>query len=178
MTWEPRAALKSDIPQLRDLIPRSSFELQRDTYTREQIEAALGPVFGVDEQLIEDQTFYVVEESKKIVACGGWSFRKSLFGGDGGRKEKDSKLDPRKDSARIRAFFIDPDYARQGIGSAIMRRCEVALIEMGFSQVEISATLVGESLYAKFGYTTVERYEIPLNGTKPITVVKMTRAYR
>ena len=110
MTREPRVALKSDIPQLRDLIPRSSFELQRNTYTREQIEAALGPVFGVDEQLIEDRTYYVVEECKKIVACGGWSFHKSL--------------------------------------------------------------------YAKFSYTSVERYEIPLNGAKPITVVKMTRAFR
>lgn len=175
MKWKPRIARVGDVPQLEDLIPRSSFELQRETYTRQQILAAMGPVFGVDEQLIKDQTYYVVEENEQIVGCGGWSFRKSLFGGDGDRKEPDPRLDPRKDAARIRAFFIDPEYARQGIGSAIMRKCEEALIEMGFSHVEISATLAGEPLYAKFGYTSVERYEIPLDGAKPMTVVKMIK---
>ncbi|MCZ6672817.1 MAG: GNAT family N-acetyltransferase [Verrucomicrobia bacterium] len=178
MKWNPRVASKADIPQLNDLIPRSSFALQQDVYSREKTEAALGPVFGVDVQLIEDGTYFVVEDKGKIVGCGGWSFRKSLFGGNDERTEPDPRLDPKVDSARVRAFFIDPDYARQGIGSAIMKECEDALIAMGFAHVEISATLVGEPLYAKFGYKSVEHYEIPLEGAKPMDVVKMTKTIK
>jgi len=152
--------------------------LQRDAYSREQIDAALGPVFGVDVQLIEDGTYFVVEDKGKIVGCGGWSFRKSLFGGSEDKSVPDPKLDLKTDSARVRAFFIDPDYARQGIGSAIMKECEDALIAMGFAHVEISATLVGEPLYTKFGYESVEHYEIPLEGVKPMEVIKMTKSIR
>lgn len=175
MSWYPRIATTADIPQLEALIRRSSFELQTDTYSNDQIEAALGPVFGVDEQLIEDETYFVVEEGTTIVGCGGWSFRQSLFGGTSERKEQNPRLNPESDAARVRAFFVHPAYARQGIGSAIMRACEAAIEAVGFQRVEISATLVGERLYAKFGYRSVERYPIPLEGVAPMTVVKMTK---
>jgi len=169
--------MKSDIPQLRELIPRSSLELQKETYDQEQIEAAMGPVFGVDEQLIEDGTLYVVEQDGRIVGCGGWSFRVSLFGGSAGRREPDPMVDPKKGAARVRSFFIDPDYARRGIGTAILMKCEAAIMQMGFTHVEISATLVGQPLYSKFGYETVEEYQIPLGGTRSMPVVKMTKIF-
>ena len=171
--WILRPAAKNDIPQMAELIPRSSFVLQKDDYTPEQINAALGPVFGVDEQLIEDGTYYVVEENGKIIGCGGWSFRKSLFGGSEGRV--DPELDPKTDPARIRAYFVDPAHARKGVATAIMNRCEEALAEMGFTRVEISATLAGEPFYARFGYESIERYHIPLDGAPPMEVVKMTK---
>ena len=175
MSWNLRIAEQGDVPQLADLIPRSSFELQKNTYSPAQISAALGPVFGVDEQLIEDGTYYVVEEGDTIIGCGGWSFRKSLFGGNASRSEPDPKLDPKMDAARIRAFFTDPAHARKGIASAILKRCEEAVIAMGFRRVEISSTLVGKPLYTKFGYRPVEHYVIPLEGTESMEVWKMIK---
>lgn len=175
MKWNPRVALQADVPQIAALIPRSSLALQKETYSRQQIESALGPVFAVDEQLIQDGTYFVVEDGPAILGCGGWSFRKSLYGGNVGRAEPDPQLNPQTEAARVRAFFVDPAYARQGIGSAIMLECERAIAAMGFTQVEISATLIGERLYSQFGYRSVERYEIDLQGAEPMKVVKMTK---
>ena len=113
----------------------------------------MGPVFGADEQLIVDGTYYVAEKQDQIVGCGGWSFRKSLYGGHASRKEPDPKLDPDVDAARIRAFFVDPGFVRQGIGTMILQECEKMIRKMGFTKVEIPATLAGEKLYAEYGIT-------------------------
>jgi N-acetylglutamate synthase-like GNAT family acetyltransferase len=139
------------------------------------MEAALGPVFGVDRQLIRDGTFFVVEQAGQIVGCGGWSRRKSLFGGDGGRVEPDPELDPLRDPARLRAFFVHPAWARRGIGRSIVAVCEQAIRAAGFRTVEIVATLTGEPLYASFGCITVERYEVPMRGGLSLPVVRMTK---
>ena len=163
----------NDLPVLEALIPRSAFELQKNLYSEQQIKAALGPVFGVDRQLIADGTYYVVTDRDAIVGCGGWSFRKSQFGGSEGRKQEDPRLDPEHDAARIRAFFVDPGFARQGIGSALMNQCETAILAMGFERVEITATLAGERLYERFGYSVVDRDEIPLIGAASMATVRM-----
>ncbi|MDA7511549.1 GNAT family N-acetyltransferase [Verrucomicrobia bacterium] len=163
----------NDLPVLEALIPRSAFELQKNLYSEQQIKAALGPVFGVDCQLIEDGTYYVVTEGDAIVGCGGWSFRASKFGGSEGRMEADPRLDPKHDPARIRAFFVDPKFARQGIGSALMNQCETAILAMGFERVEITATLAGERLYERFDYSVVDRDEIPLVGATSMATVRM-----
>ena len=176
MNWRPRLALPGDVPAIRELIPKSSFHLQSEAYQPEQIESAIGPVFGVDKQLIADGTYFVVEHESQLIGCGGWSFRRSLFGG----RDSDSVaavLDPENEPARIRAFFVDPGFARQGIGSVIMRKCEAALVRSGFLRGEISATLAGEPLYEKFGYSTIEKYEIPLSGRLTLPVVRMTKQY-
>lgn len=165
----------NDLPSLEALIPRSAFELQKNLYSEDQITAALGPVFGVDRQLIVDGTYYVVMHRDAIVACGGWSFRASKFGGSEGRKEEDPRLDPKYDAARIRAFFVDPDFARQGIGSALMNQCETAIVAMGFNRIEITATLAGERLYERFGYSVVNREAIPLVGAASMPTVKMLK---
>src|SRR6267143_2036357 len=169
--WKPRLAREEDIPALEALIPVSVRALQAPYYSSAQMEAALGPVFGVDRQLIRDGTYFVAESDGAIVGCGGWSRRRSLYGGDSGRPSEDGLLDPQSDAARVRAFFVHPAWARRGIGRSIMAACEPAIIEAGFRTVDIVATLAGEPLYASFGYTVVERYEIGMTGGLTLPVV-------
>jgi GNAT superfamily N-acetyltransferase len=140
------------------------------------MQAALGPVFGVDRQLIRDHTYFVAERDGVIVGCGGWSRRRSLYGGDSGRADEDRLLNPQLDAARVRAFFVHPSWARRGIGRSIMSACELAIIEAGFSTVDIVATLAGEPLYASFGCAVAERYEIAMTGGLSLPVVRMTRS--
>jgi GNAT superfamily N-acetyltransferase len=173
--WQPRLARAEDIPALEALIPLSARELQGAYYSPAQINAALGGVFGVDRQLIRDGTYFVVEQQGIIVGCGGWSKRRALYGGDAHRVEPDSELDPRHDAARVRAFFVHPAWARRGIGRSIMAACEQAITAAGFRRVDIVATLAGEPLYTAFGYTVVERYQIPLPGGLHLPAVRMTK---
>ena len=140
------------------------------------MEAALGPIFSVDRQLIRDGTYFVVEREGTIVGCGGWSRRRSLYGGDSGRTSEDELLDPKQDAARVRAFFVHPAWARRGIGRSIMVACEQAIVHARFRNVEIVATLAGEPLYARFGYVVVERYEIPMAGGLSLPVVRMSKS--
>ena len=175
MDWLARLATRNDIPRLEELIPLSAHALQRGHYTPEQIDAAMGPVFGVDAQLIADLTYYVVEDDGKIIGCGGWSRRASKFGGDADREGPDPELDPKTDAARVRAFFIDPDYARSGVGSTILSTCEEAICDAGFKRVEIVATLPGEALYSRFGYETIEHFTIPLENAPAMAAARMTK---
>jgi len=173
MPWHPRIAQTSDIPVLEALIPLSVRALQAPYYSAAQMDAALGPVFGVDRQLIIDGTYYVVEEGGVIVGCGGWSRRKSLYGGDQARVTADPLLDPTTDPARVRAFFVHPDWARRGIGRAILAMCETAILAAGFRKAELVATLAGEPLYATFGYAATERFDIQLSNGLPLPAIRM-----
>ncbi|HKS37157.1 MAG TPA: GNAT family N-acetyltransferase [Verrucomicrobiae bacterium] len=175
MNWIPRLASEEDIPGLEELIPLSVRSLHAPYYSPAQIEAALGPVFGVDRQLIRDGTYFVTELDGRIVGCGGWSRRKSLFGGDRGRDGEDAALDPDRDPARIRAFFVHPAWTRRGIGRSLLAACEQAMLGARFRTVDLVATLAGEPLYAAFGYSVVERYEVVLAGGLSLPVVRMTR---
>src|SRR5262249_32616426 len=163
MAVQIRNATAVDIPQLRTLIEVSVRVLQADDYSPEQIEGALGTVFGLDSQLIADDTYFVVEtEDRLIVGCGGWSKRKTLFGADGVVDREDNLLDPLHENARIRAFFVHPDWARRGVGSMILRACEDAAAAAGFRGFELGATITGERLYRVRGYLPIERIEAPL----------------
>jgi len=173
--WELRFAREEDVPALEILIPLSARALQAKHYAPAQIEAALGPVFGVDRQLIRDRTYFVVAQKRQIAGCGGWSRRKAMFGGDRGRPSEDVLLDPKCDPARIRAFFVHPSFARRGIGRSIVLACETAIREAEFASVELVATLTGESLYAACGYTVIERYEVPMSGGLTLPVVRMRK---
>jgi N-acetylglutamate synthase-like GNAT family acetyltransferase len=175
MDWKPRLAHEGDIPALAALIPISVRALQTSCYSEAQREAAIGPIFGVDRQLIRDGTYFVVEHDGAIIGCGGWSRRRTLYGSDIGRTGEDEPLDPKRDAARVRAFFVHPAWARRGIGRSIMVACEQAIMKSGFRTVEISATLAGEPLYATFGYAVVERYEIRMAGGLGLPVVRMTK---
>lgn len=173
--WPLRLACEKDIPALEVLIPLSVRVLQAAHYSTAQMEAALGPVFGVDRQLILDGTYFIVEEHGQILGCGGWSRRKAMFGGDRDRAGEDGLLDPKSEPARIRAFFIHPYWARRGIGRSILAACEAAIYQAGFQTIELVATLAGEPLYAANGYSVVERYEVPMSDGLTLPVVRMVK---
>ncbi len=170
-----RLAREEDIPALEILIPLSVRTLQAAFYSAAQMEAAIGPVFGVDRQLIRDGTYFVAEASGEIVACGGWSRRRAVFGGDCGRTGEDEALNPKSDPARIRAFFVHPAWARRGIGRAILSECEAAIRAAGFRSIVMVATIAGEPLYTACGYHVAERYEVPLRESLMLPVVRMSK---
>jgi N-acetylglutamate synthase-like GNAT family acetyltransferase len=150
MSFSLRKATLQDIPVLERLIAESGRGLSREDYTDEQIEAALRGAWGVDTELIRDGTYYVAEAANELVACGGWSYRKTLFGGDKQAERQSEILDPQRDAARIRAFFVRPDWARKGIAKAILQKCEEEARAHGFQRVELIATLPGHRFYRMY----------------------------
>lgn len=181
-----RPAAFADVPQLRALIEASVRRLQADDYTPAQMESALKTVFGVDSQLIADGTYLLAEASPAsqtdaggapvIAACGGWSKRKTLYGGDRWRARQDDLLDPRTDAAKIRAFFVHPDWARRGVGTMVLDACEAAARAAGFTRFEMGATLTGVKLFQTRGYVAVERIEVPLEVGITLPVVHMVKS--
>ena len=185
-----RLATFEDVPVLRELIAASVRGLQTKDYTPAQIEGALKTVFGVDSQLISDGTYLLAEirldaveraeprtgaSNGMIVGCGGWSQRKTLYGADHWTKREDALLDPLRDAAKIRAFFIHPGWARRGIGSMILKACEDAARSAGFTRYEMGATLTGARLFAAKGYVPVESIEIPLVNGESLRVIHMEK---
>jgi len=175
-----RLATTEDIPALRELIDQSVRVLQREDYSAEQLDAALGTAYGVDTQLIADGTYFVVEAAgaageKVPVACGGWSMRKTLYGSDHGPYRDNAMLDPARDAAKIRAFFVHPDWTRRGIASLILKTCEDAAYARGFRRFEMGATLTGVPMYAARGYAKGEQIEVPLPNGLSLTVVRMSK---
>jgi GNAT superfamily N-acetyltransferase len=169
-----RAAL-ADVPALQDLISRSGRELSLPYYTPVQAEAITRHVFGVDTQLIEDGTYFVIEQDDVITACGGWSKRQTLFGGDQVKTGPDPLLDPSKDPARVRAFFVDPARARQGLGRRLIQACAEKARASGFKALELVSTLPGEPLYLASGFVICERFELALPGGVQVPVSRMRR---
>lgn len=163
------------------LIEASVRGLQAGDYTPAQIEGALGTVLGLDTQLIRDQTYFIAKTvssdslSKRLAACGGWSKRRTLFGSDNASVREPELLDPTVDAAKIRAIFVHPDFARQGLGSAILAHVEAAALASGFRRFEMGSTLTGVPLYRLRGYTDVERIEVPLHNGESLPVIRMTK---
>lgn len=168
-----RHARLDDIVELKILIPIAVRTLSQGYYTSRQIETAVRHMFGVDSLLIQDGTYFVAESQGRIVGCGGWSRRRTLFGGDQWKPVEDDSLDPATDAGRIRAFFVHPGWARQGIGRRLLQTCEQAARREGFSRLELVATLPGEPLYAALGYTATERIEISLPDGETLPAVQM-----
>jgi GNAT superfamily N-acetyltransferase len=176
MHYALRKATLNDLPALQQLIARSIRALGAGDYSQEQIDAALHGAFGVDSGLIRDGTYFVaVTDTGEMVACGGWSRRRTLFGSDERADRDESNLDPRTDAAKIRAFFVDPAHARRGIGRAILERSESEALREGFSFFELMATLPGMRLYEKYGYEAGEAVAYPLPGGLSIRFVPMTK---
>lgn len=171
-----RRAVPADIPTLTTLIAASVRGLQAQDYTTAQLEGALRSVYGVDTQLIADGTYFAAEVEGTIVACGGWSKRKTLFGADHYAGREDSLLDPLRDAAKIRAFFVHPDWARRGIGTRVLEACESAARAEGFTRFEMGATLTGVALYKARGYREVEKISVPLSGGESLPIVRMEKA--
>jgi GNAT superfamily N-acetyltransferase len=174
-----RQAVLADVPALENLIRASVLGLQAGDYTQEQREQALELVFGVDTQLIEDGTYFVVEtkvgQDQVIAGCGGWSKRKTLFGSDHCAGREDALLDPQHDAAKIRAFFVHPDWARRGVGSKILEVCEAAAATAGFRRLEMGATLTGVPLYRARGYAETEHREVPLRPGVFLPIIRMVK---
>ncbi len=176
-----RKATHCDVPRLREIIEASVRGLQADDYTPAQIEGALASVYGVDTQLIADGTYFAAETQSpltgdiQIIACGGWSKRKTLYGGDQYAGREDSLLDPKSDAAKIRAFFVLPAWARQGIGTMILQACENAAVAAGFNRLEMGATLSGIPFYRTKGYVELENQAVPLGNGESLPIVRMAK---
>ncbi len=166
MTLSIRLATEADLPALRALMARSIDELQTDFLTPEQVEASRD-IMGLDTQLVADRTYFVVEEDGALAGCGGWSRRATLFGGDHSAGRDAALLDPATEAARVRAMYTSPDFARRGVGRAIIAACETAAAAEGFSRCEMAATLAGEPLYRACGYAVIEPFDgVAFNGVR------------
>lgn len=173
-----RQATRADVAMLEELIARSARALSSGYYTTAQVDSLLQYVFGTDTQLIDDGTYLVAERDGGLVGAGGWSRRRTLFGGDQMKEREDPLLDPSVEPARIRAFFVDPAAARQGIGRRLFDECRAAAIAAGFRTLTLVATLPGEPLYRALGFTVTERFQLPLPDGVEIPVARMSRDVR
>lgn len=179
MTFHIRPANKDDVGALRILIELSVRQLQRNDYTPAQIEGALGHALGLDTQLIEDGTYFIatpVSKPELIAGCGGWSYRKTLFGSDHGPDRELALLDPATEPAKIRAIFVHPEWARQGLGTLILKHCEDAAQRAGFRSLEMGSTLTGVPLYTLKGYERRETVAIPLPNGEALPIVHMVKS--
>ena len=173
-----RPATRADIPLLSALIARSARGLSVDDYRPAQVDGALRGAFGIDTQLIDDETYFVAEENGELAGCGGWSFRSTLFGGDARTGRDASLLDPSTQAAKIRAFFVEPSKARRGVGTALLERCEREARARGFARAEHMATLPGLKLYAARGYVGSEMVRYDLGAGESIEFVPMSKDLR
>lgn len=170
-----RKAILADCPAIEALIGQSIRALGQADYDERQIEVALGSAFGVDRQLIEDQTCFLAESGDEIVGAGGWSWRRTLFGADAPAERSPELLDPICDGARIRAFFVHPDHARQGIGRAIYDACATEAGAAGFGSLELMATLPGARLYRALGFEAAAPITHELGDGVSIAFIPMSR---
>ncbi len=174
-----RPARAADIPALHELIASSVHGLMTTSYTEHQLQAALGLWLGVDSRLVEDGTYFIVEAPDNgatvLVGCGGWSKRKTPYGSDHRPGREDALLDPATDAAKIRAFFVHPNWARRGIGAMILHHCERAALNAGFTRCEMGATLSGVPFYRSHGYESAGQIELPLPDGKTLPILKMVK---
>src|SRR5882762_5739787 len=180
VSFSVRLATNADIPALHALIESSVRILQANDYTPAQIEGALGTVLGLDTQLLADQTYFVAETTdssgaKIIVACGGWSKRKTLFGSDHAALREPEFLDPATDAAKIRAIFVHPDWSRRGLGTLLLETCENAAKSAGFRRFEMGATLTGAKLFRARGYLPVRNLAVPLTNGESLPIIHMEK---
>jgi GNAT superfamily N-acetyltransferase len=162
-----------DREAIKRLIAESARHLSREHYNDAQIEAAIATVFGVDTDLIEDGTYFVAESSGLMVGCGGWSRRKTLFGGDQYASRDKGYLAPESEPAKIRAFFIHPNHARKGIARAILTKCEEEARAHGFQALELMATLPGIAFYKSCGFSEQGNFDLDLATGVKLELVPM-----
>ena len=174
MDYRIRRAGLDDRDAVEELIAESARSLSREEYSDEQIEAAIASVYGVDSELVRDGTYFVAEAGGRLVGCGGWSRRRTLFGGDRYAGRDSGELDPAAEPAKIRAFFVHPSWARRGVGRALLETCEREAREYGFRALELMATLPGVKLYAAHGYRGGERVTYDAGGV-PLEFVPMRK---
>lgn len=170
-----RPAELADLPALRQLIDASVRELSRHIYTDAEIESGLRYVFGPDTALIADRTYFVLDDAGTLAAAGGWSRRRTLYGGDQAKSGPDPLLDPASEPARIRAFFVHPSYARRGLGRRLLEACAGFARSEGFRALELMATLPGIPLYRALGFEALEPSAPVLPDGVALRMVRMRR---
>jgi GNAT superfamily N-acetyltransferase len=175
MEYILRKATLEDRAALEQLIAESARGLSREDYSIEQIEAAIETVFGVDSDLVLDGTYFVAEIDGNLVGCGGWSKRRTLFGGDQYHQRESGLLDPDREPGKIRAFFVHPDWARKGVGRAILNKCESEAQANGYRSLELMATLPGLKMYQALGYVGSESVAYEISAGVTIEFVPMTK---
>lgn len=181
MRFTHRLATRDDLPVLRELMVRAIRTFIGRYLDAERVEASL-EIMGVDSQLIDDGTYFVVEHENplvehesRVVGCGGWSRRATMFGGDHSPGRNARRLDPATEPARVRAMYTHPDFGRQGIGWLVLRLCETAAASEGFQRLELVATVAGEPLYAAYGFQVIERIEVPTSRGLLIPCARMAK---
>jgi len=170
-----RAALPADIPAITALIDASVRGLSQAHYSPEEIEESLVTVFGVDSQLIADGTYFVIECDGALAASGGWGKRATLYGGDQVKQVADPLLDPATDAARIRAFYVSPQFARRGLARRLYDVCEVDAVAAGFQRFQLGATLPGVPLYESLGFRTLRDVSMTMRHGLTLGIVQMER---
>lgn len=173
--YELRLAQRRDVDPIAALIDVSVRGLSVGFYSPEQIDASLVHVFGVDTRVIDDGSYFVIEHAGEIVASGGWSARRTLYGGDQMKGREDPRLDPTVDAAKIRAFFVHPAHARRGLGRRLFAACHDAARDAGFRNLELAATLPGVPLYTSLGFTARETIDTAMPGGLVLQCVRMVR---
>jgi GNAT superfamily N-acetyltransferase len=173
MEFTSRLAVPADAPELTALMDRAIAQLQRAFLDEAQI-ASSRAIMGIDTQLIEDGTYFVVEFGDDIAGCGGWSRRATLYGGDETAGRDSNLLDPTVDPARVRAMYTNPTYARRGVGRLILSLCEAAAAAEGFTRLELMSTLSGEPLYTAYGFRPLERL-VDVTGGAAVPIVRMDK---
>lgn len=176
MKYKIRLAKLNDIDNITYLIKLSARKLAGLFYNKETVESALKGAFGVDTQLIKDHTYYLICNKKEIIACGGWSFRKTLFGSDTNNLRDAQKLNPKTEAAKIRAFFIHPEYVRQGLGLQLLNLCEERASNQGFKQTQLMSTLSGIDFYKNNGYQGDEYIYHNMDNSNKIKFLPMTKS--
>lgn len=174
--FSARPATLADLNAIRVVMARAIAELQQGFLTPEEIVASHA-VMGLDTQLVADGTYWLLEAEGRLAGCGGWSRRRTLYGGDHSTVLRDAALlDPATDAARIRAMYTDPAFVRRGVGRQVLARCEAEALAAGFRRLELMATLSGEPLYRACGYRPVEQIRsAPVDGvTVPLIRMEKT----
>ena len=169
-----RLATIDDAPRLRAIMNEAIAVLQAPYLTPEQI-ASSRAIMGLDLQLIHDGTYFVIECDGKIVGCGGWSRRATLYGNDVTPGRDAALLDPTTEPARVRAMYTDPRFARLGVGRLVLSLCESAASAEGFQELELMATLSGHPLYRSFGFVDIEEV-IDDTGGAAVPLVRMRKS--
>ena len=176
-----RPAPLEDLPALASLIEQSVRRLQTADYSPTQIDASIGSIFGTDRQLIADNTYFVAvphNAPTQLVACGGWSYRRTLFGSDQHTDRDATPLNPATEAAKIRAIFVHPDFARRGLGSLILAHCEAAAQTAGYARFEMGSTLTGVALYKLRGYVEQQHITSRLPNGEDLPIVLMQKTLR
>ncbi len=173
MTMPIRLATADDIAVLVPLMEAAIEVLQKGFLEDDQIESSKA-IMGIDRQLIDDGTYFVVEIDGNVAGCGGWSRRATLYGGDHSAGRNAALLDPATEPARVRAMYTHPDFARRGVGRLVLEACEAAAAVEGFTTLELMATRSGRPLYESFGFQPVEDVH-DASGGAPVPLMRMRK---